>query len=280
MPAPVAPTAVTVLPTPPTVADPTTFDARADATLTAQQAMVPQVNSSNSTTYDNAVIAYNSATSATASASAASTSETNAANSAITAANVAAALTANSTTSNTIGLGNLTFTIPAGKQFVSGQFVIASSAADTANYVYGQVVSYSGVTLVIGATDIGGGGTKTDWVISVAGVRGVMGTSASTVSQTLTDAATINWDSALGRIGVVTLAGNRTMALPTNRVSDTYILYINQDATGSRTVTWNSAFKWAGGSVPILSTAANAKDVFSFICDGTNFYGSYLRGVA
>ena len=279
MPAPVAPTAVTVLPTPPTVADPTTFDARADATLVAQQAMVPQVNSSNSTTYDNAVIAYNSATSATASASAASVSEIAAAASAVSAATAAASLTANSSTSNTIGTGNLTFTILAGKQFAAGQFLLAVSSANTANYVYGQVVSYVGTTIVIGVTDIGGSGTKTDWVISVAGIKGAVGVAASTLSQTLTDGATINWDSSTGRIGTVTLAGNRTIALPTNCVADTYILYVNQDATGSRTLTWNAGFKWAGGAAPILSTTANAKDVFSFICDGTNFYGSYLRGV-
>jgi hypothetical protein len=163
---------------------------------------------------------------------------------------------------------------------MAGQFVIAVSAANNANYVYGQVSSYIGTSLVLIVSDIGGGGTKTDWVLSVAGIKGAIGTSASTVSQTLTDGATVSWDSSLGRIGALTLAGNRTMALPTNRVADTYILYVTQDATGSRTLTWNSGFKWAGGAPPILSTTPNAKDVFSFICDGTNFYGSYLRGVA
>jgi hypothetical protein len=99
-------------------------------------------------------------------------------------------------------------------------------------------------------------------------------------TQTLTDGATVNWNTASGNIATLTLGGNRTMAAPTGLTAKTYILVVNQDATGSRTITWNSVFKWAGGAAPVLSTTANAKDVFSFFSDGTNLYGSYLRGVA
>jgi len=52
-----------------------------------------------------------------------------------------------------------------------------------------------------------------------------------------------------------------------------------QDATGSRTLTWNSVFKWPAGVAPVLTTTANARDVFSFISDGNNLYGSYLTDV-
>ena len=45
-----------------------------------------------------------------------------------------------------------------------------------------------------------------------------------------------------------------------------------QDATGSRTISWNSVFKWASGTAPTLSTAASAKDFFTFRSDGTNLY--------
>lgn len=105
-------------------------------------------------------------------------------------------------------------------------------------------------------------------------------TITSDTAQTLTDGATVNWNTANGNIATLTLGGNRIMAAPTNLTVKTYILVVNQDATGSRTITWNSVFKWAGGAAPVLSTTANAKDVFSFFSDGTNLYGSYLRGVA
>lgn len=100
------------------------------------------------------------------------------------------------------------------------------------------------------------------------------------VKQTLTDVATINWDTNLGAIATITLAANRTMAAPTNLKTGTYILIVIQDGVGSRTITWNAVFKWAAGASPVLSTAINAKDIISFFCDGTNLYGSMLRGVA
>lgn len=100
--------------------------------------------------------------------------------------------------------------------------------------------------------------------------------------QILTDGATVNWNMDSGASAQITLAGNRTMAAPTNlRAGASYLLLIIQDSTGSRTITWNSVFKWAGGTVPVLSTTANAKDIISFWSDGTNLYGgSIIKGLA
>ena len=95
----------------------------------------------------------------------------------------------------------------------------------------------------------------------------------------MTDGSTISWDVSQGAIAYVTLAGNRTIASPSNLKVGTLILHVNQDATGGRTLTWNSVFKWPVGTAPVLSTSANAKDIFSFICDGTYLYGSYIPDV-
>lgn len=94
-------------------------------------------------------------------------------------------------------------------------------------------------------------------------------------AQTLTDAATVNWDASVGQVATLTLGGNRTMAAPTNLKAGYYSLKVIQDATGSRTITWNSVFKWPAGTAPTLTTTAAGVDVFSFFCDGTNLYGSY-----
>jgi hypothetical protein len=99
------------------------------------------------------------------------------------------------------------------------------------------------------------------------------------LSQTLTDGTTISWDTNLGQIATVTLAGNRAIAAPSNLKVGTYILHVIQDGTGSRTLTWNSVFKWVGGVAPVLTTTASRRDVFSFVCDGTNLYGSFLPDV-
>jgi len=104
---------------------------------------------------------------------------------------------------------------------------------------------------------------------------------ASDATQTLTDAATVNWNMASGNIGLWAIGANRILAAPTNLVVGSSALRITQDATGSRTVTWNAIFKWSAGAVPVLSTAANAVDIVSFIYDGTYLYGSLVsRGAS
>lgn len=102
---------------------------------------------------------------------------------------------------------------------------------------------------------------------------------SGTTTQTLTDGATVNWDLSAGAVATLTLGGNRTMAAPTNLVVGTYILHIIQDGTGSRTITWNGVFKWQSGVAPTLTTTASRRDICSFICDGTNMYGSYMLDV-
>mgnify|MGYP003643575539 CR=1 FL=1 len=91
----------------------------------------------------------------------------------------------------------------------------------------------------------------------------------------LTDAATIAWDTttAGGQTATFTfVSSNRTMGAPTNLKNGAfYALAVIQNA-GSNTLTWNSVFKWAAGTAPTLSTAAGAKDYFTFRSDGTNLY--------
>lgn len=85
--------------------------------------------------------------------------------------------------------------------------------------------------------------------------------------QALTDGATISSNAGTGTLFTVTLGGNRTIANPTNQVSAQVIRYlIAQDATGSRTVTWGSDFKWMGyGSAPTLSTTGGRGDLITCI---------------
>jgi hypothetical protein len=82
--------------------------------------------------------------------------------------------------------------------------------------------------------------------------------------QTLTDGASIDWDTSVGFNAKVTLAGNRAMNNPTNLQDGlTYTLKITQDATGSRTLTWGSVFDWGNVGTPTLSTGAGKVD-FAF----------------
>ena len=103
---------------------------------------------------------------------------------------------------------------------------------------------------------------------------------AATRSQTLTDGATIAWNTTLGTVATVTLGGNRTISNPTNLRVGTYMLIVKQDATGSRTLTWGTAYKFPAGVKPTLTTTANAIDIISFFCDGTNMFGTYAPNMS
>lgn len=88
----------------------------------------------------------------------------------------------------------------------------------------------------------------------------------------LTDGANIATNAALGNVFTVTLGGNRTMDAPTNPVNGQKIIYrIRQDATGSRTLTWNAAFSFTGDvPTPTLSTTAAKVDYVGFMYNGTD----------
>ncbi len=85
---------------------------------------------------------------------------------------------------------------------------------------------------------------------------------------TLTDAATISWDMSGNKNDVqVTLGGNRTLAEPTNHnFGQKGVIRFIQDGTGSRTVTFNAAYKFPGGTAPTLTTTASAVDRVYYHC--------------
>jgi hypothetical protein len=109
--------------------------------------------------------------------------------------------------------------------------------------------------------------------------QGTVRNEANIAHQNLTFASPIDWNLANAQVVTVTLTGSGTMAAPTNMKVGTYILHVIQGGAGSYTLTWNGVFKWPGGVAPVLSTAVGRRDLFSFVCDGTNMYGSYLPDV-
>lgn len=161
--------------------------------------------------------------------------------------------------------GNTILTIPAGGQAqVIAIAVVTTNGAWDYHFLLPSNASYGTAGL-----------TVTGAITATSNIN-YTGQSYGNV-QTLTDGVTINWNMNNGGIATVTLGGSRTMAAPTNiKAGATYALMAIQDATGSRTITWNSAFKWPGGTVPTLSTAAGAKDIITFI----SFDGTTLDGVA
>lgn len=105
------------------------------------------------------------------------------------------------------------------------------------------------------------GGTSTTTAVTPAGLAG------SATPQVLTDAATVNWNMAVGYNARVTLGGNRTIAAPTNPILGlTYSLEVIQDATGSRVPSLNACFDFGVAGAPTFSTGANKRDIIFMYC--------------
>ena len=221
-----------------------------------------------------ATAAATSATNAATSATAAASSATAAAASAASAAAVAGAFVGTSTTSLAIGTGSKTFTTQTGEQYTSGIFMTAVSAANGANFMFGQVTSYSGSTLVMNVTQFGGSGTFADWNLSLTGPQGVQGPTGPTFTggsltsainevqgADIASASTINLTTATGNLVDVT--------------GTTTITAITLAQGARRVVRFTGALTLTNGASLVLLGAAN---ITTATGDTAEFWG-YAGGV-
>lgn len=160
------------------------------------------------------------------------------------------------TTSNNVTIASPT---------VSGGIILSTRATNgTINIIGGAST---------GSVALQAGGFATAFVVNSngsvsAGRRMTSGVVA------LTDGASIALDASLGNHFRVTLAGNRTLAAPTNPVDGQRIsIEVIQDATGSRTLTLTTgALGFAFGTdIPsiTLTTTANARDFIECLYNST-----------
>lgn len=181
---------ITALPAPPTRADATNFNARADAFLSALPTFASEANSLASE-----VNGYAS----------------NAAASAATATN-APGTSATSTTSLGIGTGAKSLTVQTGKAFVVGQWVTITSTATPANWMHGQITAYTSGTgaLTVSVAAVGGSGTYAAWTIGLSAPSQSSAALLSTSSYA--DPAWLTSLAASKLTGTITIAGGGTGA--------------------------------------------------------------------
>lgn len=74
-------------------------------------------------------------------------------------------------------------------------------------------------------------------------------------------------------------AGNITIAISNATVGQKFMISILQDSVGSRTPTWFSTIRWAGGSAPILTTTPSKRDSFGFKVTGSGTYDGFIIGL-
>ena len=93
-----------------------------------------------------------------------------------------------------------------------------------------------------------------------------LGTAAVADIVSLTDGTSIAVDFNAGQNFAVQLAGNRTLESPTNCVAgQTGSVFIIQDGTGGRTLSYGGNWKFPAGTAPTLSTAISAVDRIDYI---------------
>ena len=126
---------------------------------------------------------------------------------------------------------------------------------------------------VVGTTDTQGltnktltNPTVTNYVESVVAI----GTVTSTHTLVLTS----------GTVQTATLTASTacTFTMPTATAGKSFILLLKQAAsTGNGTATFTSV-KWSIAGTPTMTATAGKMDIFSFVSDGTNWYGSVSQG--
>jgi hypothetical protein len=82
---------------------------------------------------------------------------------------------------------------------------------------------------------------------------------------TLTDAASVAVNFNTGNHFLVSLAGNRTLENPTNgKVGQVGHIYVVQDGTGGRTLSYGDMYNFPSGTAPVLTTSIGGVDLLVF----------------
>jgi hypothetical protein len=159
----------------------------------------------------------------------------------------------------------------AGTLTVGGENVATSSTVATLSATMATSISnhlplaggtltgtVSGTDIYVSAVAIG--------VDSLLGKELHIGKAAVADVVSLTDGTSIAISFNDGQNFAVQLAGNRTLESPTNCVSGQVgSIFIIQDGTGGRTLSYGANWKFAAGTAPTLSTAASAVDRVDYI---------------
>ena len=198
--------------------------------------------------------------------------------------------TANSSSITFPTLGNLSIgnstvnsTVIQAQSFISGNVSTNSSTLSIGNSTVNTQITQntmrlgnSSVTFTVasnGNVGIGGNTTPTVDLYVNGSAAGAIGT--------LTDSANIAVDMATFNNFTVTLGGNRNIDNPTNLVpGQSGIMFLVQDGTGGRTLSWGSYWKFTTNTAPSLTGTANSVDCVSYVVrNSTNIVTQFIEDV-
>jgi hypothetical protein len=146
-------------------------------------------------------------------------------------------------------------TATSGAVTLAGTLAIANGGTGAGTLAGASIVTYTGTE------------TLTNKTLTNPTVTNYVETPYSANSSTAITIALTN-----GTVQIITLTGNATITMPTAVSGKSFIMFLRQDVTGNRTVTW-STVNWPGGTAPTITTTASKQDIYSFFSDGTSWYG-------
>ena len=165
----------------------------------------------------------------------------------------------------------------------TGNLDVKGNASVSGNANIGGNENISGTLTVAGAVSLAstlsvGGAAYFGSTVTVSG-KGKFMTGAFAPVVTLADATSVVPDLNTSNVFAVTLAGNRTLAAPTHtstNIGATGHIFVIQDATGSRTLSYNTAYQFPDGTVPTLTSSAAAVDILFYAVRTTTKVDSIL----
>ena len=171
--------------------------------------------------------------------------------------------------------------LSAALQAVTGTLPAANGGTGTTSFGTNNLVIASGTSAFTGLAP----GSTLGAIVRSTGSTFSVGGSAATARSAVTFSATaMAMDCSLSNVFTTTFTANVTTAPTFSNVADgqTINWFITQDATGSRTMTWPTSFKWPGGTAGTLSTAANAVDllVATYRSDTGFWYATIAKAFA
>lgn len=115
-----------------------------------------------------------------------------------------------------------------------------------------------------------------------ATVGGNLGIAAYT--ETITSSGTVGASATLsiatGTVLTATLTSATpcTFTMPAIVAGKSFLLLLKQPASGSATAATFTGVKWGTNGAPTITATVGKMDILSFICDGTNWYGTIVQG--